>query len=112
MSIGKMNRKLHFQTQTRTSDGAGSSAVSYSDSFSTFGMITPKTGRENLFGDQLEENITHIIKIRYRTDVSHINRIQFRPDSNTTRTFNIKRVLNVNDRNRYLDLQCVEGVAT
>ena len=112
MSIGKMNRRLHFQTQTRTSDGAGSSSVSYSDSFTTFGMITPKTGRENLFGDQLEENITHIIKIRYRTDVSHKNRIQFRPDSNTTRTFNIKRVLNVNDRNRYLDLQCVEGVAT
>ena len=112
MSIGKMNRRLHFQTQTRTSDGAGSSSVSYSDNFTTFGMITPKTGRENLFGDQLEENITHIIKIRYRTDVSHKNRIQFRPDSNTTRTFNIKRVLNVNDRNRYLDLQCVEGVAT
>ena len=112
MSIGKMNRRLHFQTQTRTSDGAGSSSVSYSDSFTTFGMITPKTGRENLFGDQLEENITHIIKIRYRTDVSHKNRIQFRQDSKTTRTFNIKRVLNLNDRNRYLDLQCVEGVAT
>jgi SPP1 family predicted phage head-tail adaptor len=112
MSIGKMNRRLHFQTQTRTSDGAGSSSVSYSDSFTTFGMITPKSGNEKLFGDQLEENITHIIKIRYRTDVSHKNRIQFRPDSNTTRTFNVKRVFNTNDRNRYLNIQCVEGVAT
>ena len=25
MTIGKMNRKLHFQTQSRTSDGGGSS---------------------------------------------------------------------------------------
>ena len=112
MTIGKMNRRLHFQTQSRTSDGGGSQSVRFSDNFQTFGQIIPKTGTEKLFGDQLEENITHIIKIRYRTDVSHKNRIQYRPDSNTTRTFNIKRVLNVNDRNKYLNIQCVEGVAT
>jgi SPP1 family predicted phage head-tail adaptor len=112
MTIGKMNRRLHFQTQSRTSDGGGSSAVSYSDSFTTFGQIIPKSGTEKLFGDQLEENITHIIKIRYRKDVTHKNRIQYRPDSNLTRTFNVKRVLNVNDRNKYLNIQCVEGVAT
>tara|TARA_Y100000114_G_C11699402_1_gene297661 strand:+ start:623 stop:961 length:339 start_codon:yes stop_codon:yes gene_type:complete len=112
MSVGQLNRRLHFQTQTRTSDGGGSQSVAYSDSFSTFGQIQPKRGQETQFGDQLEERITHIITIRHRTDVNHKLRIQYRPTNDITRTFNIKRVLSKNDRKRYLDIEVVEGVAT
>ena len=89
MSVGKLNRKLFFQTQSRTSDGGGSQSVAFSDSFSTFGSIQPKRGQETQFGDQLEERITHIITIRFRTNVSHKLRIQYRPETGTTRTFNI-----------------------
>ena len=112
MAIGKLNRRLFFQSQTRTSDVGGSQSVTFSDSFQTFGQITPKTGTENLFGDQLEERITHIITIRYRDNVDHKLRIQHRPNSSTTRNFNIKRVLSKDDKKRYLDIMCVEGVAT
>jgi SPP1 family predicted phage head-tail adaptor len=112
VSVGSLNRRLHFQTQTRTSDGGGSQAVAFSDSFSTFGKITPKTGQETQFGDQLEERITHIITIRHRIDVNHRLRIQYRPTNSTTRIFNIKRVLSRDDKKKYLDIQCVEGVAT
>ena len=115
MSIGKMNRRLHFQTQTRTSDGAGSSSVSYSDSFTTFGMITPKSGNEKLFGDQLEERITHIITTRFNRNITFKNRLQYRfnkDGSSFTRTFNIKRVINRDTKDRYLDILCEEGVAT
>ena len=65
MSVGKMRHKLHVQTQTRTSDGGGSQNVTYGDSFSIFGMIEPKTGSERVFGDQLEERVTHIITTRF-----------------------------------------------
>ena len=112
MSVGSLNRRLHFQTQSRTSDGGGSQAGSFSDNFATFGKITPKTGQETQFGDQLEERITHIITIRHRNDVNHKLRIQYRPSNSITRTFNIKRVLSRDDKKRYLDIQCIEGVAT
>ena len=112
MSVGKLNRKLFFQTQSRTSDGGGSQSVAFYDSFSTFGSIQPKRGQETQFGDQLEERITHIITIRFRTNVSHKLRIQYRPETGTTRTFNIKRVLSKDDRKRYLDIMVIEGVAT
>ena len=78
MAIGKLKHKLHIQTQTRTSDGGGSQAVSYSDSFSVFGSIMPKTGSERLFGDQLEERITHIITTRFNRNITFKNRIQYR----------------------------------
>ena len=112
MSVGKLNRKLFFQTQSRTSDGGGSQSVAFADSFSTFGSIQPKRGQETQFGDQLEERITHIITIRYRNNVTHKLRIQYRPETGTTRTFNIKRVLSKDDRKRYLDIMVIEGVAT
>ena len=112
MSVGKINRRLFFQSQTRTQDGGGSQAVTHSDSFSTFGHISPKTGAEKLFGDQLEENITHVITVRYRKDITHKMRIQYRPTSSITRTFNIKRVINQNDKSKYLEILCIEGVAT
>ncbi len=115
MAIGKLRHKLNVQTQTRTSDGGGSQNVTYSDSFSIFGMIEPKTGSERVFGDQLEERVTHIITTRFNRNISFKNRLQYRfnrDGASHTRTFNIKRVINRDTRDRYLDILVEEGVAT
>ena len=115
MSIGKMRHKIFVQTQTRTSDGGGSHNVTYSDSFSTFAMIQPRSGSERVFGDQLEEKITHIITTRFNRNITFKNRLQYRfnkEGSTHTRTFNIKRVINKGTRDKYLDILCEEGVAT
>ena len=115
MAIGKLKHKLHIQTQTRTSDGGGSQSVSYSDSFSVFGSIMPKAGTERVFGDQLEERITHIITTRLNRNITFKNRIQYRFNKEGTahtRTFNIKRVINRDTRDRYCDILVEEGVAT
>ena len=115
MAVGKLRHKLHVQTQTRTSDGGGSQNVTYSDSFAVFGMIEPKTGSERVFGDQLEERITHIITTRFNRNINFKNRLQYRfnrDGASYTRTFNIKRVINRDTRDRYLDILVEEGVAT
>ena len=115
MAIGKLKHKLYVQTQTRTSDGGGSQKVAYSDSFSLYGMIQPKTGSERVFGEQLEERITHIITTRFNRNITFKNRLQYRfnkEGASYTRTFNIKRVINRDTRDRYCDILCEEGVAT
>ena len=115
MSVGKMRHKLHVQTQTRTSDGGGSQNVTYGDSFSIFGMIEPKSGSERVFGDLLEERVTHIITTIFKRNISFKNRLQYRfnrDGASHTRTFNIKRVINRDTRDRYLDILVEEGVAT
>ena len=115
MPIGKMRHKLQVQTQTRTSDGGGSQKVVYNDSFSIFGSIEPKTGQERLFGDQLEERITHIITTRFNRNITFKNRLQYRfnkEGSTYSRTFNIKRVINRDTRDKYLDILVEEGAAT
>ena len=115
MSIGKMRHKLYVQTQTRTSDGGGSQSVSYTDSFAVFGHIMPKTGNERLFGDQLEEKITHIITTRFNRKITFKNRLEYRfnrDGQSFTRRFNIKRVINKETRDKFLVILCEEGVAT
>jgi SPP1 family predicted phage head-tail adaptor len=115
MAVGKMRERLALQSQTRTADGGGSEAVTWSTFATVYGHIDPKSGNERLFGDQLEERVTHIITIRFRRDMSHKNRIvyeYFVSGTKYTRTFNIKRVINRGTRNQYLDILVEEGVAT
>ena len=42
MAIGKLRHKLHIQTQTRTSDGGGSQAVSSAIPFPYLVVLCPK----------------------------------------------------------------------
>lgn len=113
--LGKMRQKLFLQTQSRTADGGGSEAVSFSTSATIMGYIQPRGGGERMFGDQLEERITHIITIRHRRDVSHKNRLVYEYKKNGvtyTRIFNVRRTINRDSKDKFLDIMCEEGVAT
>lgn len=116
MSIGRMRQRIQLQSKTTASDGGGSAAVTTWSTFATvYGSIEPKSGQERVFGDQLQEPITHIVRLRYRTDLSFKNRLKYTYKNNgatNTRIFNIKRIINVDTRNKYLECLCVEGVAT
>lgn len=116
MAIGKMRHRLQLQSKTTESDGGGSAAVTTWTTYATvYGEIIPQSGGERFFGDKLEEPITHIIKLRFRRDLSFQNRIKYtfrNGDATGTRIFNIKRVINDGTRDKFLIVQCVEGVAT
>jgi SPP1 family predicted phage head-tail adaptor len=116
MSVGKMRKRIKLQSKTTSNDGGGSAAVDTWTTFATvFGSIEPKSGQERFFGDQLQEPITHIIRLRYRSDLTFKNRLQYtyrNKDETNTRTFNIRRIISVDSRDKYLECLCVEGVAT
>lgn len=113
--IGAMRHQVTIQSQSRSADGGGSSAVTYQDVATVNGSIKPMSGGDRLFGDQIEERITHMITIRFRRDVTYKNRIKYDfadGGTNYSRIFNIRRVINRDTRNRFLDILCEEGVAT
>ncbi len=115
MSVGAMRHRLKLQSTTRASDGGGGARKSYSTIATVFGSIKPQTGSERFFGDKLEGVVTHIITIRFRRGVTHANRIVYehiRSGQKYTRTFNVKRVINTDTKDRFLELLCQEGVAT
>ena len=104
---GDLRHRITIQSSVKTGDGGGGFTVAWSNLATVRGKIEPLRGREQLHGMQLEARVTHRILIRYRSDVTAANRILF-----GTRTFNIRSVLNVDERNRWLEILAEEGVAT
>ena len=115
MALGKHQHRLTIQSRSRSSDGGGGAASTFSDVDTVWGSIKAVGGGERLFGDQIEGRTTHELLIRHRRDVTAANRIKYAyavDSTNYERIFNINRVENVGERDRYLKLFCTEGVAT
>lgn len=117
MSVGSMRYRLQIQSMTRTSDDGGGSSISWVKVADVFADIQPQNSAESVFGreNQMREVTQHKIIIRYRKDVTAKNRIvqTYKKDGvATTRTFNIRGVVNVENRFKFLELLCDEGVPT
>lgn len=68
--------------------------------------IKPLSGREQLHAMQLESPVTHKIVMRYVSGITADMRVEL-----GSRYFNIRAVINVEERNRWLEIMAEEGVA-
>ena len=77
MSIGKMRYRLEIQKATRTTDDGGGAGLAWSKVAAVYADIQPQSAQEAEFGNdnQLREVSKHKIFIRYRSDVTHKNRL-------------------------------------
>lgn len=115
LPIGKMQHSLALQSKASSADGGGGSSGAFSTFATVFGRIEAQGGGERFFGDQNQDRTTHKITIRHRRNLTIAHRIlyQFTVDGTTyNRLFNIKRITNVGERDKYLEILCEEGVAT
>jgi SPP1 family predicted phage head-tail adaptor len=117
MAVGAMRAKVELQAYSRSADGGGGSALTWAKVASVWADIQPQSASENMFGrdNQLREVSSYKIYIRYRRNVTAKNRLvqTYRDDGVTyTRTFNIKGVIDPDNRRKYLELTCEEGVPT
>lgn len=107
--IGHFRHRITFQEQVETPDGGGGYDLSWqniAEMPTVWARIIPLSGSERLAAQRLESRITHRIRIRYRAGITPDLRAAFKG-----RTFNIRAVINVEEKNRFLDLLAEEGVA-
>lgn len=107
ISLGALRHRLTIQAESPTADAGGGHGLAWSNVATVWGRVEPLSGGERLRAMQIESRVTHRITIRYRAGVTAANRIAF-----ANRIFNIRAVVNVEERNRILELLCEEGVAT
>ena len=107
LSAGGLREPLVFQRRQTQSDGMGGQDLDWVDLFSTKGDVRPLSGREALTGMQREASVSHRIFIRYRDGLLPSDRIVMRGNP-----MQIIAIINVEMRNRWLELQCLDGVAT
>lgn len=107
VTAGMLREKLFIQRETLTQDALGGDVKEFSSIGSTFGYVQPTGGGERFFGQQLEATITHKIVIRFRTNINPADRILLRGEP-----LQIRRILNLEMRDKFLELHCEQGVAT
>lgn len=103
-SIGRLRYKVDLQKATDTSDGAGGRSQAYNTIAQLFADIRPQGGAEQYRQGKVQDKTTHNIFIRHRSDISTDYRIKYE-----NRLFNIRQVINVDERDRFYKLVCNEG---
>ena len=107
LEAGALRHRITLQSATDTPDGGGGFTTVWTDVATVWAAIEPLKGREQLHAAQLETPVTHRVTLRYRAGVTPKMRVKF-----GTRVFNIRAVIDAEERHRTLELMCEEGVGS
>lgn len=109
LTSGKLRHKIILQRETKTEDNTGGFASVWADYKTLYGLIEPVTSSlsagEQLHAKQLESRISHRIYMRYFTDIKTDDRLSY-----NDREMQIRAIINVDERNKWLELHAQEGV--
>ena len=103
---GKLRNSIIIERESITPNDSGGQNILWSTYKTVKALIKPKSGTERLRGMQLESPLSHSIFIRYTADILTTDRVNF-----NGRLMQIRAVVNMEERNRWIELSCQEGVA-
>ena len=107
LTAGKLREPLTIQRKLAVSDGMGGESIQWITLATIRGDVRPLSGREAVQAMQLQASLTHRIYIRYRADLTPADRLVMRGQP-----LQIRAIVNVEMRDRWLELACDSGVAT
>ena len=104
MRIGELDKRIDIQAPTRVSDGM----FGFTETFSAIATsipaaIWPVSASETLKAGGMINTITHRIKMRYRANMRTSYRLVY-----GTRYFNTVSIINVGEKNRWIEMLCKE----
>jgi SPP1 family predicted phage head-tail adaptor len=84
-------------------DGMGGFTETLNTVHETWAAIWPVSAKETRENMRVEANVSHNIRIRYRSGITHAMIVVF-----GTRIFEINGLINIDERNIWLDMVCNE----
>ncbi len=103
ITIGDLRERLVLEQVARVGDGGGGAAESWLVVATLWAALMPLNGDEGLDGDALNGSVTHEIWLRYQAGVEPSMRLR-----QGLRIFEIKSVIDVGERGRWLRALCEE----
>lgn len=108
MTIANRNKRVTFQRRGTGQSATGQPNGTFTNVMTIWAAINPISGREyfNASGERAE--VTHKIDVRYCSELADL-----KPKDRAlygSRVFNIRSVINVEERGRKLLLMCTEHV--
>ena len=110
MGAGELRRRITFQRRSTTQDASGQQSASWSDIVTVWAGIESISAREQMAAQAVQSEVTHRIKVRYRIELaSPMNSTTYRILYGT-RVFGITGAMNINERNRMIEMMASEGL--
>lgn len=107
ITAGMLRHYITWQEKVNTPDDGGGFISSWSDVGTDRAFIKPTRGYERWQSQRTETNITHKIYIRYRANRNAKMRIVY-----NGRAFQVKAILNIEESNKWFEIEAVEGEST
>lgn len=103
--IGRYPHTVIIERKKRTSDGGGGFEIEWERIGRSRARVTPLSGTEVVFGQQVQDSTTHTITLPSPANVGSADRLIFRG-----RVFQITSTIDNNEAGRYIVLRAEENV--
>lgn len=108
--IGQLDQRITLQRYTETPDGIGGVTRAWADLAQTpsvWAKVTPRLGSESMDQGRMNASSMATFTIRYRADVTELDRIVWRGEA-----WNIRRIMRKTQRVQYYEIDAERGVAS
>ena len=109
MASGELRHKARLEDADDSQDVQGTTKLAWSPRSTVWVSVTPISGKERLAAAAVASELTHRVRMRYRSDVTSRMRLVLVNRGN--RVLKIVSVVNEGERDRYLELLCREVVS-
>jgi SPP1 family predicted phage head-tail adaptor len=115
MRAGDLRRRISIQSRSATQDAAGQQVTTWSDYMTGVPAdIQALSGRELLIAQSAQSQVTHTITVRYTVLLADPIKVggmrAVYVNGGVTRYFDIAGALNVDERNKTIEMSCAEGL--
>jgi SPP1 family predicted phage head-tail adaptor len=103
MKIGDLRHRITFQKPVKSDDGYLGKTVKHQDVVTVWASIEPLSGREYFYAHQIKNEVSHRVRIRFRTDLNEEMRIK-----HGERYLEIESMIDMKERHEFLEILCRE----
>ena len=107
---GDLRRRITIQQRSTTQDGFGQQAVTWTDLLTTWAHIESLSGNQLNKAQSIYSEVTHKITVRWQLALNDIKVVGSYRILYGTRIFDVGADMNVDERNRVIELLSKEGL--
>ena len=106
MRPGLLQYRVEIQQPTSTRDAMGQTVITWKTTQTRWAGVIPLTSREGFFAKSVRPELSHRITLRWFAGLAHSHRIKM-----DARIFDIASIINVDEGNHTLQVDCIEVVS-
>jgi len=110
ITTGMLRHKITIEQFATVADGGGGSTITWTATAANtniWSKVRPASGNERFHAMRTEADTTHVIITRWKTGITPAMRVNF-----NGRLMQIKSVINVEERDKWMEIRAVENETT